>query len=335
MVNKNEELIRTEKLTRRFGSKVAVDSLDISISRGEIVGFLGPNGAGKTTTLRMLTCFLPPSSGKAFVAGFNCFTQGMKVREQIGYMPEAVPLYPEMRVKEYLKYRARLKGVGRAKIKSTVDNIVQQCGLADVLNRIVGQLSRGYRQRLGLADALVKDPSILVLDEPTVGLDPNQVRETRALIRELGKDHTVILSTHILPEVEVLCTRVLIINEGKLVAQGTPSELGSVSSGKNVIEGLLQYGDTNQVNQVKEVMSKLPGEPGVDVFEKGDGIGFVIEVARERDVRPEIFKLCVQKGWVLIGMRQKQGSLEDVFARLTTSEDVEETHDDDQGDSSE
>src|SRR3954468_1789992 len=217
--------ISVNNLTKVYGNVLAVDRVSFEVPKGQIVGFLGPNGAGKSTTLRMLTCYMPPTSGGATVNGFDIFYQSEQVRHHLGYLPENVPLYLEMKVEEYLDFRGRLRKMDRALRRQRIDYVVERCWLGPVRNRIIGHLSKGYRQRVGLADALLHNPAVLILDEPTVGLDPSQIRETRKLIKDLGGDHTVMLSTHILPEVEQVCTRVIIIASGKVVAQGTPEEL--------------------------------------------------------------------------------------------------------------
>src|SRR5258706_3157304 len=218
-------MIEVSDLTKRYAGHTAVSDLSFKVGRGEIVGLLGPNGAGKSTTMRILSGFLPATSGTARVAGFDVFHQADEVRRRIGYMPENNPLYPEMRVRQHLKFRARLKGLSRKRSRERVDVVTQQCGLADVSKEIVGHLSKGYRQRVGLADALVHEPELIILDEPTIGLDPNQIRSVRQLIKDLAHAHTVLISTHILPEAEMTCSRVLILHEGKVLAEGTPEHL--------------------------------------------------------------------------------------------------------------
>jgi len=219
-------MIEVENLTKRYPGRTAVDGISFQIGRGEVVGFLGPNGAGKSTTLRILSSFLPATSGTARVAGFDVFREPDEVRRRIGYMPENNPLHLDMRVREYLKFRARLKGLGWRRSRERVDAVLQQCGLTDVAGRIIGQLSKGYRQRVGLSDALVHEPDLIILDEPTIGLDPHQIRSVRALVKELGKQHTVVLSTHILNEVEMTCSRVLILHRGRILAADRTEDLG-------------------------------------------------------------------------------------------------------------
>jgi len=218
-------MIEVSHLTKRYPGHTAVSDISFTVGRGEIVGLLGSNGAGKSTTMRILSCFLPATSGTVRVAGFDVFREADEVRRRIGYMPENNPLHPEMRVREYLKFRARLKGLSRSKVRDRVDVVTEQCGLAHVSKKIIGHLSKGYRQRVGLADALVHEPELIILDEPTIGLDPNQMRSVRQLIKDLGRNTTVLISTHILPEVEMTCTRVVILHEGKMLASDTPDNL--------------------------------------------------------------------------------------------------------------
>src|SRR3979490_344071 len=218
-------MIKVENLTKRYAGQPAIRDLNFEVGRGEIMGFLGPNGAGKTTTMRILASFMPPSSGRATIAGYDIFTQSLQARAHLGYMPENVPLYNDMRVTEYLNYRASLKGVPHRKVSERVGDVKELCGLKDVERKLIGALSKGYRQRVGLADALVAEPDLLILDEPTIGLDPNQIRQVRELIKNLGKHHTILLSTHILPEVEMTCSRVIIINKGRIEASDTPQNL--------------------------------------------------------------------------------------------------------------
>src|SRR6478735_6600045 len=218
-------MIKVENLTKRYAGQTAIQDLNFEVSRGEIMGFLGPNGAGKTTTMRILAGFMPPTSGRASIAGFDVFEKSLKARAHLGYMPENVPLYSDMRVTEYLNYRAALKGVQHRRITERVGDVKELCGLKDVERKLIGTLSKGYRQRVGLADALVAEPDLLILDEPTIGLDPNQIRQVRELIRSLGKRHTILISSHILPEVEATCTRILILNKGRIEASDTPANL--------------------------------------------------------------------------------------------------------------
>ena len=314
-------MIEVRHLTKRYGDRVAVSDLSFSVARGEVVGFLGPNGAGKSTTLRMLTGFLAPSAGEIRIAGLDAQTQATEVKRRVGYMPEAVPLYLEMRVVEYLRYRAELKGVGRREIGRNVDKALELANVADVKTRIIGQLSKGYRQRVGLADALVADPPLLILDEPTAGLDPNQIRQVRDLVRALGAEKTVLLSTHILPEVEAICGRVIILDKGRLVSVGRPEELRSTGEGMRalLLEARVEGARLSQV---------LQGVPGVrakpTLSQLGDGaiVRARVEVsAAELDqVAERVFRSVADAGIDLRELKREDASLEDVFARLTTQE---------------
>ncbi len=314
-------VIDVERLTKRYPAATAVDEISFSVQKGEIVGFLGPNGAGKTTTLRMLTGFLPPTSGTVRVDGYDVERDSMAVRRRIGYLPENVPLYEEMRVREYLTFRATLKEVSRARRAQYVDEAMQQTKIADVQHRIVRQLSKGYRQRVGLADALVAKPPILVLDEPTVGLDPNQIRETRELIKGLGKSHTILLSTHILPEVEAICGRVVIINRGKIVGQGTPDELRARRSG----ESRVHVEARGEAGPVAAAVRAVGGVKAVDVVPSAAGASTGIvrlraTVEAGRDVAEDIFRAAVAGNFVLRELRAEGVRLEEIFAQLTTDE---------------
>jgi ABC-2 type transport system ATP-binding protein len=308
-------VIEVEGLTKRFVDKAAVNDVSFFVPEGEVLGFLGPNGAGKTTTMRMITGFLPATSGRVRVAGLELERDPLGVRARIGYLPENVALYPEMRVGEYLHFRAAVEGVPRAQMRQRVDEVAGRCMIADVRHQVIGTLSKGYRQRVGLAGALIHRPPVLILDEPTVGLDPRQIVKIRELITELGRDHTVILSTHILPEVEQVCRRVLIIDDGKIVADGTPEQLRTGLSGAAELKVELEAPETEAV----AALEALPGASGV----RSDGDGrFRVAVEGGGDVRREVFKLAVQRGWVLLELAQTMPSLEDVFLRLTTHDAV-------------
>ncbi|HJZ88132.1 MAG TPA: ATP-binding cassette domain-containing protein [Polyangia bacterium] len=307
-------MIHVESLVKRYGGLTALDRVSFDVARGEILGFLGPNGAGKTTTMRILTCFLPATAGVAQVAGFDVFAQPVEVRQRVGYLPESVPLYPEMRVSEYLDFRARLKHVVRAARSGRIKELVETCGLGEVVRRPIAQLSRGYRQRVGLADALIASPPILILDEPTVGLDPNQIREVRTLIRELGKEHTILLSTHILPEVEMVCGRVVIIHQGRVVAQDTPARLREQLEGRSRVVVEVRGGPEEQV---RETLGRIAGVKAVSP----DGARLVIDVEPGKDVREDVFRAVVAGGWTLTELRTDAMSLEDIFVRVTTRED--------------
>ncbi|HBL30289.1 MAG TPA: hypothetical protein DD490_25935, partial [Acidobacteria bacterium] len=277
----------------------------------EIVGMLGPNGAGKTTTIRMLTGFLPPTGGRVTVAGKDLVDAPHAARRQLGYLPENVALYNEMRVEEYLAYRARLEGLGRAETRGAIGEAVDRCLLTDVRRQIIGTLSKGYRQRVGLATAILHKPSVLILDEPTVGLDPKQIIAIRELIRELGRERTLLLSTHILPEVELLCNRVMIIDRGRIVAEGTPESLRETQVGNPAVRILLK-----DAPAAGEALTALPGvlavRPGA-----AEG-GWIVEHAKGSDLRETVFRAAVERGWVLLEMTRERASLEDVFVRLTT-----------------
>ncbi|MDD5562548.1 MAG: ATP-binding cassette domain-containing protein [Thermoanaerobaculaceae bacterium] len=304
-------MIEVEGLTKRFVDKDAVANVSFFVPEGEVLGFLGPNGAGKTTTMRMITGFLPPTSGTIKVAGLEVAHDSLAVRARIGYLPENVALYPEMRVEEYLRFRAAVEGVGRAEMRARVDEAADRCMVADVRRQVIGTLSKGYRQRVGLAGALIHRPPVLILDEPTVGLDPRQIVKIRELITELGREHTVILSTHILPEVEQVCRRVLIIDGGKLVADGTPAQLRSGFSGAAQLAVQLEAPEA----EAQAALAKLSGAAGV----RSEGGGrFRVAVEGGADLRREVFSLAVAKGWVLLELVQTTPSLEDVFLRLTT-----------------
>jgi len=314
-------MIEVSELTKRYAGHTAVDGLSFHVNRGEIVGLLGPNGAGKSTTMRILSGFLPATSGTVRVAGFDVFSQSDEVRRRIGYMPENNPLYPEMRVREYLKYRARLKGLSRQRSRDRVDVVLQQCALTDVNNKIIGQLSKGYRQRVGLADALVHEPELVILDEPTIGLDPNQIRSVRQLIKELGRVHTVLISTHLLHEAELTCNRMIILREGKILAEGTPDHLQEVMSKRvQVIAEIAAptAGLKKCWEQMAEValfdISPADGEFHRCALTPRDGT----------DLRPQVFAAARANGWTLRELTRNRHSLEDIYIRLTRQYDEEE-----------
>jgi ABC-2 type transport system ATP-binding protein len=304
-------MIEAQSLTRRYGDFTAVHGISFSVGEGEIVGMLGPNGAGKTTTIRMITGFLPPTSGRVTVAGKDLFDSPREARRQLGYLPEKVALYNEMRVEEYLTYRARLEGLTRAEAREAIGSALERCLLADVRHQLIDTISKGYRQRVGLATAILHRPSTLVLDEPTVGLDPKQIIAIRDLIRELGRERTLLLSTHILPEVELLCNRVMIIDQGRIVAEGTPEELRERSVGNPAVRLTLKG--------APDVAESLGGVPGVVAIRPATGDGaWVVEHAAGTDPREEIFRAAVARGWVLLEMARERTTLEDIFVRLTT-----------------
>jgi ABC-2 type transport system ATP-binding protein len=314
-------VIHVENLTKRYFAATAVDGVSFDVEKNEVLGFLGPNGAGKSTTLRIVTGFLAATSGVVKVDGRDVFEEPAAVKRAIGYLPENVPLYPEMRVREYLSYRAALKGIPRSGRPKAVASAMERCLVADVAERIIGQLSKGYRQRVGLADALVADPKILILDEPTIGLDPNQIRQVRDLVRELGKERTVVLSSHILPEVEAVCTRVIIINKGRIVGDGKPEQLRQNLSGKRGASLDLEV--LGPQNKALAILESVPGVSEVRFLRaEEDNVGrFSIVAEAGYGVRERIFDAAAQGGIKLLGLSSKTFSLEDVFVHITTSED--------------
>lgn len=311
-------MIEVEGLTKYYGDYHALKGVTFSVGKGEILGFLGPNGAGKTTTMRILTCFFPPTSGKAKVAGFDVFEEPLEVRKRIGYLPENVPLYKDMTVEDYLIFAAGIKGVEGKKIKNTVAKVMDECILTDVSYKLIGELSKGYRQRVGLAQALVNDPEVLILDEPTIGLDPKQIIEIRKLIKNLAGRRTVILSTHILPEVSITCQRVVIINDGRVIAVDTPQNLTSRVTGANrflvKIEGPAHdvIKAIESINDVEKVTKKDASINGI-----GD---YIVESIKGKDIRREIAPAIINKGWALLELRPQEISLEDIFVKLVTKE---------------
>jgi ABC-2 type transport system ATP-binding protein len=306
-------MIQVENLTKRYAVGEAVRGITFSVEKGEVVGFLGPNGAGKSTTMRMLTGYLPPTDGRIEVAGAKLPQESVLVRQRIGYMPENVPLYPEMRVEEFLEYRGRLKRVTRGEIANRVGLVLDQCGLTDVRKKIIGSLSKGFRQRVGLADALVHNPMLLILDEPTAGLDPHQIRSFRELIKELGKDRTILLSTHILSEVEMVCGRAIIINKGKIEASDTLANLE-----KRVQAGALQIEVKADPVGVKDKLAKISEVSVVTELNRaGDWISFEVTAAPGKDIRGEVDGLIKREQWPLREFRREKARLEDVFVELT------------------
>jgi len=311
-------MIEVQNLTKRYPTQTAVADVTFSVKEGEIVGFLGPNGAGKTTTMRVLTGFLPPTSGTARIAGHDVLTQSDAARAALGYLPESAALYPEMRVREYLAYRARLEGVSGTAVKSRVSEAVERCLLADVADRKIDNLSKGYRQRTALAGALVHQPPVLILDEPTVGLDPMQIIKIREMIRTLGRERAVLLSTHILPEVDAVCDRVLIIDRGRIVAEGTPQELRSRLAGKPVVRAAFRG-----IVPAADELTAVPGILSVTV--EGDAAETRAKAEYDPaagDPREEIFKLAVARGYVLRELAFDVGSLESVFVELMRHEET-------------
>jgi ABC-2 type transport system ATP-binding protein len=311
-------MIHVNELTKRYGASVAIDRIGFDVAPGEILGFLGPNGAGKTTTMRILTGFVPATSGTASIAGFDVFEQPLEVKRRIGYLPEQPPVYPELTVTEYLRFVGRIKGLSRRVLSSAVDRVVGACGLTDVLWRRIGNLSKGYRQRVGLAQALIHDPPVLILDEPTVGLDPKQIIEVRELIRSLGGAHTIILSTHILPEVTATCQRVVIINDGRIVAVDTHAGLAARLRRSEKIRLTL----TRPGSDVDAVIQTIPHVVAL-TSESDDGFGgqvWLVEAELGHDVREELARCAVSRDWGLVELRPMTMSLEDVFLKLTAEE---------------
>lgn len=314
-------MIEVSNLTKRYGNHAAIGDLSFTVGRGEVVGLLGPNGAGKTTTMRILTCFMPATSGSARVAGFDVFTESREVRRRIGYMAENNPLHEDMRVREYLKFRARIKGLGAKKSRERVDRVMEQCGLVDVQKRIIGQLSKGYRQRVGIADALVHEPELIILDEPTLGLDPSQIRSLRQLIKELGKQHTLLISTHILSEVEMTCSRVLILYAGKIRASDS---LDNLRNGMNKAGEIVAEIAAPEM-ELRETWEQMAEVDDCDVcVADGEYYRCAFTTANGTDLRPIIFDVAKQRGWKIRELTQKRHSLEDIYMRLTRSE-AEET----------
>jgi ABC-2 type transport system ATP-binding protein len=314
-------MINVSNLTKQFSGQPAVNDISFEVKRGEIVGFLGPNGAGKTTTMRMLTGFLHPTRGAVQIAGYDVFDEPLEARRHIGYMPESCPLYMEMRVDEYLGFRAKIKGVPRRRIRLRRDTVKEQCGLTDVGRRIIGQLSKGYRQRVGLADSLLHEPDLLILDEPTAGLDPGQIREVRDLIRQLAERHTLLLSTHILPEVEMTCQRVMILNQGKIAASDTPASLQKRLAGDMLIRAEFA-GDaaviTDELNRLDgvELVTHEPLEEGWNRYSIDSALP---------DIRTLLFDCAVSRGWKLRELHLESRSLEDLFVAIIRDDKTPET----------
>jgi ABC-2 type transport system ATP-binding protein len=314
-------MIEVQNLTKRYGPTLAVSDVSFAVEKGGVLGFLGPNGAGKTTTMRVITGYLPPTEGTVRVAGFDVVEQPLEAKRRTGYLPETPPVYPDMRVDEYLAFVARIKGLPRREIKQRLDEIVEKCSIGEVRRRQIGKLSKGYRQRVGLAQALIHNPEVLVLDEPTAGLDPKQIIETRELIKNLAGQHTVILSTHILPEAAKTCQRVVVINEGKVVAVGAPEEL---------TRRLLGYGSVllTVEGPAAEVLDKLQRVGGVNWVEPRESsdrqVTYEIHSEKGKDVRPELARAVVESQWKLLELKTSGLSLEDIFLKLTTKDLSEE-----------
>jgi gliding motility-associated transport system ATP-binding protein len=309
-------MIQVENLTKRYIGHVAVDAISFQVTGGEIVGLLGPNGAGKTTIMRVLACYMPATSGTARVAGYDVFTQSDEVRRRIGYMPENNPLHRDMRVREYLKFRARLKGLSRVRSRERVDVVMQQCGLTDVYRKLIGYLSKGYQQRVGLADALVHEPELIILDEPTIGLDPHQIRAVRQMIKELANKHTVLLSTHILHEVEMTCNRVLILHEGRILAADTTDNLQKMMSDRDQVIAEIAA-------PLEDLKALWEQTPEIEYFNlapvDGEFIRCSLTPQPGIDVRHQVFTAVSQRNWPLRELTRSRHSLEDIFVRVTRS----------------
>ncbi|MCK6456992.1 MAG: ABC transporter ATP-binding protein [Phycisphaerae bacterium] len=309
-------MIHVQNLTKDYGDRRAIDGISFHISEGEIVGFLGPNGAGKTTTIRILTCYMPATSGTATVGGHDVFTESMAVRRIIGYLPENVPIYPQMRVREYLHFRGKLHGLDRSARQAAIRRVAELCWLGDFIDRPIYQLSKGMRQRVGLADALLHDPKVLILDEPTVGLDPTQIRETRNLIKELAKRHTVMLSSHILPEVEATCQRTIIIAGGRIAASGSPDELKErIRGGSRLIVEM-----TGPAPEVTSAIESITGVKNVQATSSNGWNRLIVETTRERDPREDIFRVAANRNWTLRELRPEVASLEEFFIQITAQQ---------------
>jgi ABC-2 type transport system ATP-binding protein len=315
-------MIAVKSLTKRYARNTAVDQISFEVQKGQIVGFLGPNGAGKTTTMRMLTCFLTPSGGTATVAGFDILDQPLEVKKHIGYLPETPPLYPEMRTGEYLHYVGQLKGLSGANLRSRVDYACERCAVTDVRNKLIGKLSKGYRQRVGLAQAIIHNPDVLILDEPTAGLDPKQINETRDLIKSLAGDHTVILSTHILSEVSQTCEQVIIINNGKIIATDSVRNLQErARSGESVLVEIAGHEGSIDSAEVQRRLEQVAGVNRVVVKQGGQQRAiFEVEGARGRFLRGDLARAVVESGWDLNELRASALSLEEIFLQLTREE---------------
>lgn len=318
-------MIKVEGLTKRYARTLAVDNVSFEVGKGQIVGFLGPNGAGKTTTMRVLTCFLPPSEGRAEVAGYDVSKEPMEVKRRIGYLPETPPLYPEMEVEEYLNFVGRLKGVPKADLARRVAEVAERCNVADVRKKLISKLSKGYRQRVGLAQAIIHNPDVLILDEPTAGLDPKQIIETRQLIKSLAGDHTIILSTHILPEVEQTCQQVIIINKGKVVATDSVANLTHRLRGAEAVALEISSGNGALAEAtVQQRLEQVPGVSRVLFKESRDSrLRFEVESLQGRHIRPELARAVVEAGWNLHELHPVAFSLEEIFLQLTSAEAAE------------
>ncbi len=319
---KHGAMIEVENLTKRYAGHTAVAGISFTVAPGEIVGLLGPNGAGKSTTMRILSGFMPATAGTVRVGGLDVFDDSTEVRRRIGYMPENNPLHLDMRIREYLKFRARIKGLGWKRSRQRVDVVMEQCGLTEVSKKIIGHLSKGFRQRVGLADALVHEPELVILDEPTIGLDPHQIRAVRQLIKSLAKSHTVLISTHILPEAEMTCNRMLILYEGKILAADTPENLqGRMSSNSQVVAEIAA--------PERELMDCWTELPEVEHFNvsaaEGEYFRCALTPRDGMDLRPVVFALVRERGWNLRELTRSRHSLEDIYVRVTSPAEEDET----------
>ena len=319
--NNNTPVIEVSHLTKYYGNFPAVHDISFNINKGEVVGFLGPNGAGKTTTMKVLTGFMPPTGGTVKIAGYDALENYLEIREKIGYLPESVPLYTDMTVTEYLSFMGSIRGMKKNKLSNQISNVIEQCRLGDYRHTIIGKLSKGYRQRVGVAQAVIHEPEVLVLDEPTIGIDPIQVVETRKLIKELGEsDRTLILSTHILPEVSMLCKRILIIHQGKIVAEDTPNNLSSRLKGAEQISIEVK----GPQKQIQQTLDKINGVEFVQIMENTSSkniYSYMVQVEQNLDLRSTISKTIINNGWELLKLQNVDMSLEEIFLKLTTREE--------------
>lgn len=312
--------IAVHNLTKLYGEQKAVDNISFDVKTGEVLGFLGPNGAGKTTTMKIITCYMPPTSGNVEVDGLDNAGHSLEVRKKIGYLPEMNPLYLDMNVVDYLEYSAQLHGLNGNLMQHRLKEMVHTCGLEDVRHKDIGELSKGYRQRVGLAQAMIHDPEVLILDEPTSGLDPNQIVEIRNLIKQLGRAKTVVLSTHILSEVQATCDRVLIISEGKIVADGTPEHLQQQFQGAESLTIELKTNVFNPVDQIVPKLRTVGSVAGVEILSTKDHLSrYTLHIEKNADVREALFRLAVAEDWVILELQRKTTSLEEVFHKLTTA----------------
>jgi len=306
-------MIKVEQLTKKYAGVTGIDQISFEVGKGEIVGFLGPNGAGKTTTMRILASYMPASSGRATVAGFDVFSESLKARRHLGYLPESVPLYHDMRVNEYLRYRGALKALSGKRLKNRIGVIKELCGLREVGRKKIAGLSKGFRQRVGLAEAMIHEPDLLILDEPTIGLDPNQIRQVRELIKSLGERHTILLSTHILSEVEATCSRVIIINRGRIEASDTPENLVNQLRTSGLLRLEVKSGSEDPVPHLEEIA----GVREVRAVSNGEWRCFEIRIEANSDPREQIFQLAVVRKWVIRELSKERATLEDAFVELT------------------